>query len=178
MFLKNDLKPKKAIQYTVLVFVIFFLVPLGLQQLRKTSPLFNMLFAPSDWSVPLAVAGIDFNLQGKTTILNFENKYPGSYWFEVRVTNPIPETERYQSDFELLLEIKREGKMIASEVIQGPGSSFADIEKGFAIFRYSSPNDLPLREPLEGSVTVIRADPKFASAYGEATLAIRKLADL
>ena len=95
----------------------------------------------------------------------------------MRVTKPMSVTGSYKGEFELLLEIKNGENKISTEVISGPGSSFSGIEKGFEIFWYRSPDNLPLREPLVAKITVTKADPIFVSRYGKTKLAIRKLSD-
>jgi hypothetical protein len=168
------MKIKRLIIY---LFIVVIGGGFGVHQLRKHSRFFNMVFTPSDWSVPLATSAIDFGTQGQTYTLNFENKYPGLHWLEVRVTKPITISDKYKSDFELQLEMKYGEKLIVSEVIKGPGSSFSGSEKGFEIFWYRVPGKLPLRKPIEAKITILKSDKNFASIYGNAELAIRKLSD-
>lgn len=152
---------------------------LGIHYLRQTSTLFNMIFTPPDWSVPLATTSIDFGKNGQIYLLNFQNKYPGLHWFEVRVAKPSTYfSEGYKGDFELLLEIKSEGKIIESKTIKGPGGPFSGEKEGFAMFWYRVPNTLPLRKPLEAKITVLKADNEFFARYGTTELAIRKLSDI
>ena len=174
---EKTMKSNNGIISVSLILIIGLVGIIGITHLRKTSRTFNFIFTPSNFSTPLASADIDFGAKGKTYILNFKNIYPGLHWIEVTVEKPISVSEKYKGDFELLLEINAGDNQIITKAINGPGSSFAGYKEGFEIFWYRSPDDLPLREPLVAKVTIVKPDTLFASKYGKAVLAIRKLSD-
>lgn len=166
---------KKYILGVVLVALIALL--LSVQHLRKTSILFNFIFTPSDWATPLAMTPIDFGATGKVYEFEFENKYPGLHWFEVRVEKPGSVAYGYKGNFVLNLVITSKDKTIINKTIQGPGGPYAGRDEGFEIFWYRSPDNLPRGERLKAKIQIVQGDPSIFKNYGGTVLAVRKLSD-
>jgi hypothetical protein len=172
---------KKAITFGIRVVIfagiIAVIIAAAIPVLRKHSPGFNWIFSPTDLYKPLSVSTIDLGKEGQSYQISFENKYPGLHCFAIQVANPRSTTTAYEGDFVLRLEIRHDHKPVLSKLIHGPSDPYGSQKSGFAVLWYRAPLDLPLREPLEAEITVVKADQAFVAKHGMPELVVRKLSD-
>lgn len=170
---------RKRIITASLVLVVLLGVFASTVALRRHSPLFNLIFSPSDLYRPLAVTSIDLSQENAVYKVQFQNKYPGLHWIAIEVEKPNTTVEGYSGNFVLNLEVSDRGATLVKETIKGPGSPFwgGMSRSGFAIHWFRSPNNLPLREPLTATVTVVRGDSAFQAKHGVSKLVVSKLSD-
>ena len=172
---------KKAIIFGIRVVIfaaiIGLIIAAAIPVLRKQSPYFNWIFPPTDLYNPLSVSAIDLGKEGRSYQVRFENKYPGLHWFAVQVANPQSTGTGYEGDFVLRLEVRQDHKPVLSKLIHGPSYPYWNDKSGFVVLLYKAPLVLPLREPLEAEITVVKADRAFAAKHGVSELVVRKLSD-
>ena len=168
---------RKIIFYGSVIVFLSVAAAATVPALQKSSPAFNWLFSPSDLYEPLAVTSIDLAKEGQIYQVNFENKYPGLHWFAIQAEKPTSGATGYEGDFILQLEVRRKEELLISELIKGPGSPYWSHKSGFSIHWYRSPDSLPLREPLEVKLSVVRADKVFAEKHGQFNFVVSKLSD-
>lgn len=171
------MKDNKTASVTVIAVVLALFIAIGVPALRKTSPVFNGLVPPAGLYSPLSVSAMNLAEEGQRYQLRFENKYPGQHWFAIRVNSLAALDAANVGDFALRLEVSTDERPIHSELIEGPFERYQSRDNGFALYRYRVPEDLPIREPLTATLTIVQADEKFESAYGPAELVIKKLSD-
>lgn len=131
--------------------------------LRKTSPLFNLLFSPSDLYEPLAISEITVSEGGAKIAKEFSNKYPGSHTVGILVSNPTSVGESYDMDFTVKIQIAENGIIKEDKVISEPYFPFwgAKSNSGIALLHYRVPDDLPLNSNQEVIVTIEKPSQLF-----------------
>ena len=172
---------KKAIIFGIRVVIftaiIAVIISAAIPVLRKHSPGFNWTFSPADLYEPLSVSTIDLGKEGQRYQVSFENKYPGSHCFAIQLANPQSTATAYEGDFVLWVEVRHDHKPVLSKLMHGPGNPYRGHKSGFVVLWYRAPLDLPLREPLEAEITVVKADWAFVAKHGMSELVVKKLSD-
>lgn len=145
---------------------------------RRTSPLFNLLFQPSDKYVPLAVKEVDLSKQGLKIQLPFKTKYPGSHQLDLEVER-IDFGTPFKGHFLLDVCVKnKKNEPVISKKVAGPSSSFwGPQKKGFLLQSFVVPDQIGRGENGIVEVTITIPDANFANIYGSAKLAVNKGSD-
>lgn len=171
------MKDKQTFGVVVIAVVLTLFIAVGVPALRKTSPVFNILVPPTDLYSPLSASPVSLADEGQRYLRRFENKYPGQYWIAIRVNSLAALDAVDVGDFVLRLDVSTDNRQVFSNRIEGPFERYERADSGFAVYRYRVPEDLPIREPLTATLTIVRADEQFESAYGPSELVIKKLSD-
>jgi hypothetical protein len=175
-------KPKTK-KLVIIALVVILSIPMGYYTLRKTTPFFNFLFPPQDLFTPLASASVDFKNTGNTYTLDFQHIYPGNHGFDIKVEKPLEGNSRFCArEYELQIDVLNKGKVVKSKTIKAPcnetvRNNLKTTGSSQNRFWYSVPRDLPMGEPLQASIKVIKADLDFDRYHGKAIVVARKFSD-
>jgi len=154
-------------------------VTVGVKIFWHTDPSLNFLYPPDDLYEDLATLKIDLSATSKPYVVNFEHKYPGNHRFDISVEIPLNKNDDYcASEYEIRVDVFDSDKLLVSKNIYAPCG-----ERGIANLqvqeeRYVVPRDLPLREPLRATITVIKPEQEFSKHHGKAVFEIKKSSDI
>ena len=173
---------------TVLLFLIaailILLIGVSLMQMPickgrifpALSPWIQMIFPPDDLYDSLYEYPLDLSAEGATHTFTFTNIYAGRHAISLILedlsmyskSNAIPQ---FSIAFTFSTSNQGQKQAMATNLMY---KFWGAKQNGGAIFRYSTPGDLPIDQPVNVTLNIERADSAFQSKHGPNMLRIGK----
>lgn len=129
----------------------------------------------------IAEKEIDLSIRNKTYQFFFENKYPGNHSFQIYVEKNKSISDKKIPNTKLKLEVFEGKQLILKKFIEkkdfSPFMSYFPKRKGFILFLYKVPKDLPRGKKLKASITILEEDKLYLDNFGKISFAIQKKSD-
>lgn len=171
----------KALVISCLAVLIggFLMVSFGTQHLRKSSPMFNIIFPPEDIYQSLSEMPFSTFSADKLYECSFIPKYPGYHSIEIIVAKPLKVMEAYEATFLVDIVIKdEEGAVLVEGKVTPPYSPFwGTNDSGIKLINFIASEDVALDKPLTAYIRVKTTDASFEEKHGPLSLRIIKMSD-
>ncbi len=171
---------KEGVNKTMTAVVITLVVVVGLFMFLNSS-LRYLIIPPKDLYMPLVLEPLDLLIKGKKYRYEYKNKYSGEHMVAIIVDNPPRIGEDYNvNKLSLKLEVKLNKQTLLLSSVESPLSLFwthAGQYNGFAILRYSAPDDLPLDTPLSIVISAEGDNSDLLEKYSGIKILVSKTSD-
>lgn len=163
----------------IIIAVCLLIIVISHKYLRTNSPMYNLVFSPSDLYNSLADDAFNLSNERLTKEFKIVHKYPGHYCIALIVENPVGSGVKYDSVFLLNISFIKNDKVVLARIVSDTSFWFwgGKEKSGFILMTYDTPRQLPVGVPLVAKIKVLKADSQFNFKYGLPKIIIRKLSD-